>query len=204
MARSRDQDRFDDQRQKILTTAASVFSEKGFHGATMDDIAERLGTTKGSIYYYYKSKDVILFEVCDAVLDAALEYLQEIRSDETLTEADRLNALISRHLQFMGDNVDAWTVFFHELGGRKDAKAQAIRKKQRQFSSGLEHMLTDAMESDDFRSVLPVRLVVLAILGMCNWSHRWIKQEPWDATKIAAVLSDLLYRGLAPAPKTRR
>lgn len=198
MARSRDQDRFDDQRQKILTTAAGVFSEKGFHRATMDDIAERLGTTKGSIYYYYKSKDVILYEMCDAVMDAALVYLKEIRADDTLSEADRLSALISRHLQFMEENVDAWTVFFHELGGRNDPKAQAIRKKQREFSTGLEQMLADAMETNDFRSVLPARLVVLAILGMCNWSHRWIKHEAWDAGKIATVLSDLLYRGLAP------
>lgn len=204
MARSRDQDRFDDQRQKILATAASVFSEKGFHRATMDDIAERLGTTKGSIYYYFKSKDVILYEICDAAQDDALKYLHEIRSDDSLTEAARLNALIARHLQGMEDNVDAWTVFFLELGSRNDPKAQAIRKKQRQFSTGLEQMLTDAMESNDFRSVLPARLVVLAILGMCNWSYRWIKHEPWAADKIAGVLSDLLYQGLVPTKPSGR
>lgn len=203
MARSRDQGRFDDQRQKILTTAASVFSEKGFHGATMDDIAEQLGNTKGSIYYYYKSKEVILYEICDTTLDAALEYLDEILNDDSLTEADRLRVLISRHLQFMEENVDAWTVFFHELSGRNDPKARAIRKKQREFASGIEQMLTEGMESKELRSVVPPRAVVLAILGMCNWSYRWIKNEPWAAEDISAVFSDLLYSGLDPSPKRR-
>lgn len=198
MARTRDQGRFDDQRQKILTAAAGVFSDKGFHGATMDDIADQVGTTKASIYYYYKSKDIVLYEICRATVDAALAYLDEILSDESLTESDRLRVLISRHLQFMEENVDAWTVFFHELGGRDDPEAKAIRKKQRQFGDGIERMLAQAMESGDFRSVLPTRIVVLAILGMSNWSHRWIKSEEYGAQDIADVFSDLLFRGLDP------
>jgi len=86
-----------------------------------------------------------------------------------------------------------------ELGGRNDPKARSIRKKQREFAAGIENMLENAMEAGDFRSVLPTRLVVMAILGMSNWSHRWIKGESYDAEAIAAVSCDLLFHGLAPS-----
>ena len=56
--------RYQSQKQLAIRSAAAVFAEKGFHGASTRDIAERMGIKEGSLYYYFKSKEEALGEVC--------------------------------------------------------------------------------------------------------------------------------------------
>ena len=57
-------DKYQQQRVAAIRAAASVFADKGFHGATTKDIATQLGIKQGSLYYYFKSKVEALHEVC--------------------------------------------------------------------------------------------------------------------------------------------
>jgi len=57
----------EEARRTILQTAADVFAEKGYHDATMDDVARKLGVSKGALYQYFPSKDVLLQELCGKV-----------------------------------------------------------------------------------------------------------------------------------------
>ena len=62
--RNTESPRYQSQKQAAIRAAASVFSEKGFHGASTADIAERLGIKQGSLYYYFDSKEEALEDVC--------------------------------------------------------------------------------------------------------------------------------------------
>ncbi|MEZ5529902.1 MAG: helix-turn-helix domain-containing protein [Porticoccaceae bacterium] len=57
-------DRYRQQHCRALAAAARVFAQKGFHGATTQDIASELGIKQGSLYYYFNSKETALEEVC--------------------------------------------------------------------------------------------------------------------------------------------
>jgi AcrR family transcriptional regulator len=50
----------EEAKQRIIQAALDVYSEKGYHEATMEDIAQKLGVTKGALYLYFKSKDELL------------------------------------------------------------------------------------------------------------------------------------------------
>ena len=62
-------------RQDAIRAAAAVFAEKGYHGSSTRDIAERLGIKQGSLYYYFNSKEEALVEVC---LYAMRDYAQHM------------------------------------------------------------------------------------------------------------------------------
>ena len=64
MKHDAESNRYQHQRLAAIRSAASVFAEKGFHGSSTKDIAERMGIKQGSLYYYFKSKEEALGEVC--------------------------------------------------------------------------------------------------------------------------------------------
>ncbi len=57
-------DKYEQKHQAAIRAAASVFAENGYHGSSTRDIAERMGIKQGSLYYYFKSKEEALGEVC--------------------------------------------------------------------------------------------------------------------------------------------
>jgi AcrR family transcriptional regulator len=71
-------DRYQDLRKRAIRSAAAVFAEKGFHGSSTRDIAERLGIKQGSLYYYFKSKEEALGEVCLFGIEDYVNRMQDI------------------------------------------------------------------------------------------------------------------------------
>lgn len=69
----------EDRRAQILTAAARVFSEKGFNGATIRDVAEGAGIAEGSIYNYFKNKDELLIRIPRQFLEPRLQALRNAR-----------------------------------------------------------------------------------------------------------------------------
>ena len=102
-------DRYQQHRAQAIRAAASVFSEKGFHGATTRDIAERLGIKQGSLYYYFRSKEEALEEVClFGIRDYVLRMDQIAVSDQPF-EA-KLMAVLTSHLSSYRERNEALKV----------------------------------------------------------------------------------------------
>ena len=76
MAAAAESSRYEHQRRQAIRSAAAVFAEKGFHGASTRDIAERMGIKQGSLYYYFKSKELLLqafYHELNIEIEAAVE-----------------------------------------------------------------------------------------------------------------------------------
>ena len=80
MASASESTRYQHQKQLAIRSAASVFAEKGFHGASTKDIAERMGIKQGSLYYYFKSKEDALGEVCLYGIEDYVDRMKTIAS----------------------------------------------------------------------------------------------------------------------------
>jgi AcrR family transcriptional regulator len=89
--------RYENQRREAINAAAAVFSDKGFHGASTKDIAKRLGIKQGSLYYYFKSKEEALGEVCLFGLEDYVRRMERIATSNQPFEA-KLMATITSHL----------------------------------------------------------------------------------------------------------
>ncbi|WP_222432276.1 TetR/AcrR family transcriptional regulator [Leekyejoonella antrihumi] len=84
--------------QEIVRTAADLFAERGYDAVSLDDVAERLDVTKGSLYYYFAGKD----ELCTAALETLgngwMERLEELSAAYDGSDVGRLRALLHEHI----------------------------------------------------------------------------------------------------------
>src|SRR6266540_1856169 len=98
---------------EIIEAAARVFAERGFHGATTQDIADVLGIRQASLYYYFPSKEGALELVCLQGVAGYFEIAKAIASGPG-TAADKLARLIKSHLAPLTDRSDFVRVFLNE------------------------------------------------------------------------------------------
>ena len=102
----------EERRRSILQAAKAAFFEEGFHGATVDGIAERAEVSKGTVYLYFESKETILAHLLLAGLEELVAYLEEAYGAErTLSADERLRRLGWAYLQFFRRE----PIYFHFL-----------------------------------------------------------------------------------------
>jgi TetR/AcrR family transcriptional regulator, cholesterol catabolism regulator len=188
---------------EIIEAAARVFAERGFHGATTQDIADVLGIRQASLYYYFASKEEALELVCLQGVAGYFEVAKAIAAGPG-TAADKLSRLIKAHLSPLTDRSDFVRVFLHE---RQHLPAESRRRIGR-WSRGLERVfediLKDGMRRGEFRSELDPRLVVLGILGMANAVASWYRHEDVAIERISAEFVRLAVHGILKRPKPQR
>jgi AcrR family transcriptional regulator len=181
---------------EIIEAAARVFAERGFHGATTQDIADVLGIRQASLYYYFPSKEGALELVCLQGVAGFFEVAKAIAKGPG-SAADKLARLIKAHLSPLTDRSDFVRVFLNE---RQHLPAES-RRRIGKWSRGLERVFEDVLKEGvrrgEFRSDLDTRLAVLGILGMSNAVANWYRSEDVAVERISAEFARLLVDGVA-------
>jgi len=186
-----------------INAAARVFAERGFHGATTQDIADVLGIRQASLYYYFSSKEAALELVCLKGVEGFFEAGKKIAAGPG-TARERLTLLIKSHLSPLVDRGDFVKVFLNE---RQHLPAESRRRIGR-WSRGLERIFEDVIREGiakgEFRADLDPRVATLAILGMCNAVASWHRKENVNVSRISAEFARLAIEGVVKVPKARR
>ncbi|MGE5379058.1 MAG: TetR/AcrR family transcriptional regulator [Bacteroidota bacterium] len=182
-------------RDDILEAAAQVFRQKGFHGASMADIAEAVNLQKASLYHHVSSKQEILFEILDRALELLLERISPIASLD-LPADERLCRMICEYLQILAENTDLAAVLLFEhrsLEGRQHARHIPNRDK---FEALWRQVLTDGVHARLF-ACDDIPLTARAILGIMNWTITWYRPNGvLTIQQIGDHYSKLLLNGL--------
>ena len=196
------------RRQEIVKVAAKVFREKGFEATTLNDIAERLGTDRASLYYYVGSKDELLHEIVRQVLEENVAAAEEVLA-EAGTPVEKIEALIEHMIVSFDRNYPHMFVYVEDLAriAREDSPwARDVIQKTRRFEEIVVKILEEGRADGSFRSDLENQISAMALFGMINWTHRWYKPgSKQSAKKIAETFSALFLDGYrVPSPKGRR
>ena len=112
---------------EIIEAAARVFAERGFHGATTQDIADVLGIRQASLYYYFPSKEVALELVCLDGVEGFFEAAKAIAAGPG-SAGERLERLIRSHISPLLDRGDFVKVFLNERQYPADREPPAHRQ----------------------------------------------------------------------------
>ena len=188
---------------QIIDAAARVFAERGFHGATTQDIADVLGIRQASLYYYFSSKEAALELVCLKGVEGFFEAAKTIAARRESAQK-RLISLIGSHLSPLVDRADFVKVFLNE----RQHLPRESRRRIGRWSRGLERIFEDVIKEGvakgEFRADLDVRLATLAILGMCNAASSWQRKENIDVADIAEEFARLVTDGMGKRPTMRR
>src|SRR5580693_9996366 len=187
--------RFDRRLNKILAHATAVFYEKGYEGASMRDLARSSGMSLSGLYYYFESKEKLLYLIQKHTFSTIVERLRE-RLDEVPDPEQRIRVFILNHLEYFLANKKAMKVLSHEAEVLKDgfgAEVAAIKREYYRICVGL---------LDDFklakRLEFSSRMAVLSLFGMMNWIYTWYKPRvDANAEELSRGMGDIFVRGIS-------
>jgi AcrR family transcriptional regulator len=188
---------------EIIAAAAKVFAQRGYHGASTQDIADVLGMRQASLYYYFPSKDAALEAVCAAGVEDYAERAQAILRGPGRA-ADKVAKLVFQHLAPMAERLDFTQVFLGERRFLPTPARRRIRAIERRYERLIERIIEQGVAAGEFRADLDPRMATLALLGLGNSAAAWYGREPGASLeRITSSYVELLVRafrkGAAPA-----
>lgn len=182
------------RRAEVMDAAARVFAERGYHGASTQDIADLLGMRQASLYYYFASKEAALEEVCAIGTTGFIENAEEILRRDESSEA-RLRALLAAHIMPLETRPDYTLTFLNERKWLPRESRRRIGRLARRIEAIFERVIRDGVRNGEFRADLNPRVTALALLGMMNSVSLWYDRESEPVERIAAALADLALTG---------
>ncbi len=182
---------------QVRAAALRLFKEKGYHATSMRDIAAAVGINKGSLYSYIKSKEDLLVPVFEQAQGVLLTEIEQISADASLSPTERLKRAIHAHVTAVADNLDILTVYLSEWR-QLGAESLATNRDQRARHSYLFHeILREGVAAGEFRP-MDTRIVMLGMIGMCNYLFRWYRPEGrLTPDQIADELIEMVMQGVS-------
>lgn len=182
-------------REDIVQAATRIFSRRGYHGTSMQHIAEELGMRKASLYHHVSAKEDLLFAIHQRLIDKLVNGTLEVVSS-SLGPEEKLRRIILVNTEMVTGDVDAVSVFLKErdaIAGERWAGVVAQRDVYEQMVTGV---IRDGVNSGVFAPADPV-LLTKAVLSMPSWASMWFRAEgPMGAEELAELFSDVALYGL--------
>jgi len=174
-----------------------VFRQRGFHGTTMQRIADAVGLQKGSLYHHITSKEELLHEVVIAGLTQLGDRLETV-VNSSLDPAEKLRQLIETHIHYAAENLDIATVVLFEhraMLGFPALRDEYVARRDF-FESQFRRAIQEGVNGGEF-SLVDVPIVAQALLGAHNWLVMWYRPEGrLSPQEIATIIADTFLRGL--------
>jgi AcrR family transcriptional regulator len=190
--------RFDRRLARILVHATNVFCEKGYAAASMRDLSRASGTSLSGLYYYFKSKEELLYLIQKHTFTTIVDSLR-VRLEEVSDPAEGIRAFILNHLEYFLANQKAMKVLSHEDDALKNGFGSEIAAIKREYYRICVELLDNYKRARglEFSS----RTAVLTLFGMMNWIYTWYNPRvDGDAGALAREMGDIFLRGIGAAP----
>lgn len=186
---------YDEKLESILRTAAQIFAEKGYHQASIRDIARATGVSLSGLYYYFNSKEELLFLIQDHAFGTLLGNLERLL--EGVTEPHRrLRILMENHLRYFIANKHEMKVLSHEAEALTGDFQRRVNAKKRRLTEIAMQILGELRPEGD----IDPRVATFAMFGMMNWLYNWHRPDrdaPLD--KIVDDMYRIFVEGFLPA-----
>ena len=194
--------RFDRRLDEILAHATAVFCDKGYDAASMRDLSRSSGMSLAGLYYYFESKEKLLYLIQKHTFQTILANLRK-RLEGVIDPEQKLRVLIQNHVEYFLANQKAMKVLSHEDEALKNGYGGEVRAIKRQYYRICLGLVEDVMLARGLQ--FSARLAVLSLFGMMNWIYTWYNPRvDADAGALARQMSELFLNGLLGRPSQRR
>lgn len=189
------------RRAFIVAEAAKLFAKYGYEATTMDQVSAATKLNKGTIYYYYKSKSDILFDMQDSIVETAIRNTQPALKMEHADDA--LNHLIDVIVRWIAEHrneVRSYfqeSVYFPEIFSPE--QFEKIRAQQKTITQSFYAILDKGIASGEFPK-MDTTFVGRSVIGMIMWVYRWPEDE-FDVEQAIASMQNLVTNGLGASSK---
>jgi TetR/AcrR family transcriptional regulator, cholesterol catabolism regulator len=181
------------RREELTREAARLFAERGFHGTSMDALAQGFGVQKGSLYSLVGSKQELLYEAMREGARAFHAALDAV--PDSAAAIERLRAALRGHLRVVAEQLDVATVFTREWRYLEGDHRDEIVVERRRYEERWRALFRDGVDSGDLRTDLDSAAATLLVLSAANWAYTWL--EPGrDTDELADRFLAILVDGI--------
>jgi AcrR family transcriptional regulator len=187
----------DARRAQIREVAADLFDRSGYRDTSMDKIAEEVGIKKASLYYYFPSKDRLLVEMHDEMIELIIGSHETRMDAGGRTASDLLLGMMTDIVSLQETHPGSLRVFFEHFKEIPEAERARVMERRAVYEQYLREQLQRGIDDGDFKP-LDIRFATFAILGMANWSYQWFRPGgSATAEEVARAFWTMLSEGIA-------
>lgn len=165
-----------ERRAEILSAATRVFYAKGYEAASLQDIADRMGIKKATLFYYFDSKEELLNAVLVDIIGKGMANARRVLGmpGDSLT---RLWRMVAGHISHLCDNLEETAVFLHERKAIPLARRRELLTDDYSYRQAYVDLIRDGQAEGLIRGDIDVKLAALRIMGSLNWVYAWYKPD---------------------------
>lgn len=190
-------------REEILEAAAQIFSQKGYHGTSMQDIAVAVNLQKASLYHHISSKQELLLALLNEALDLLIQRITQVANEPGAPD-DKLRNAMCVYLETLAEYQDLAGVLLLEHRSLEPEYQSLHFPKRDAFERIWLDMIQEGIDQGVFTSAHP-SLTARALLGVMNWTITWYRRDGvLTAQEISVQFADLFLHGLAARNGTLR
>ncbi|MFG2300687.1 TetR/AcrR family transcriptional regulator [Actinacidiphila glaucinigra] len=184
-------------RQRLFQAAVTLIAEQGFSATTVDEIAERAGVAKGTVYYNFASKNELFEELLRHGVGLLTASLRDAGADVTArggSHVDAIDAMIRAGLAFIAEYPSFTQLYVAELWRTNRAWQDTLMVLRKEAVAVVEQTLRDAVEAGELSDEIDVPLTAAALFGMVLVAALdWLSFQPERSVDdVHAALSRLL------------
>ena len=163
------------QIDQICLTAAKVFGQNGYLSATLSDVAQAAGTTKGGIFHYFSTKEELLFLIVHRYMNNSLEGLKK-KLQNGNSPMEKLHILISHHIYNYVEHPNESRLALLERSNMPRESSEVIKNGEREYETILRCIVEGVVKAE-VKNADNVRLISFSLLGMCTFPYMWFNPE---------------------------
>jgi AcrR family transcriptional regulator len=180
---------------EVIDAAIEVFFRNGYAAASIQDVADKVGVLKGSLYYYIESKEDLLFQILDESHRQASKIVEETKALD-LSALDRLCAYFERYLLWYLHNLERVSIYFSEWRHLTGKRLETIRRQRRTYENFVRDMVIEAQDVGDVVADINPKYFTFFLLGSVNAVPRWYRRDGADSPEFIAHVFTRLIRNV--------
>jgi AcrR family transcriptional regulator len=165
------QSKYDQKLVHVLKTSAAIFAEKGYHSTSIRDIARATKMSLSGLYYYFKSKDELLFLIQDYCFSTVIDDCRRLLAGVD-DPVHRLKLLIENHLNYFVNNMNEMKVLSHEATSIGGDFFKKVNSKKRQYVDLAMELIEEIARKYRVKGI-DIRVATFSLFGMMNWIYNW-------------------------------
>ena len=193
----KDESLIEKRREQIIDGAVQLFKEKGFHRATTREIAKAAGFSIGTLYEYIRTKEDVLYLVCDSIYNEVQSRLSTLMDQEGTLEG--LREAIDTYYHLIDDMSDEFVVMYQESKSLPKDALQYVLKKELEMVALFKNLLTACVRSGELRigeEEVDMAAHHVVVQGQMWAFRRWALRGSYSIEEFITAQTDQLFKGI--------
>lgn len=193
----KDESLIEKRREQIIDVAVQLFKEKGFHRATTREIAKAAGFSIGTLYEYIRTKEDVLYLVCDSIYNEVQNRLSTLMDQEGTLAG--LREAIDTYYHLIDDMSDEFVVMYQESKSLPKDALQYVLKKELEMVALFKNLLTACVRSGELRigeEEVDMAAHHVVVQGQMWAFRRWALRDSYSIDEFITAQTHQLFKGI--------